>query len=294
MPRKAERIIIGETSITYLIDGVGLFNPEATMPAVDWAANHDCLEESQLVLPFGSFLVRAGDQKILVDLALGGMDMKVPGVAHMKGGELLQSLAAEGLSPDDIDTVVYTHLHVDHIGWTTDVAPVPNAPEPKAPSGLTFARARHVMTEAEWRYWTGEAAGELGGPDTEATIKPLQDVIEFVQDGDTLAPGVTIEVTAGHTPGHLAVVVHDPSGDHSESVFIAGDLFHSPVEIADTVCTFASDVDPERVRAVRDGVLQRPDTVIAAGHFTHGAFGRATPVGDTYTWTPIGHAPTAG
>ncbi|GAB2743097.1 MBL fold metallo-hydrolase [Kitasatospora kifunensis] len=293
MPRTTDRITIGETSISYLIDGHGVHNPDTMMPGVDWSAHPGSLEDGQLILTFGSFLIRAGTQKILVDLALGEMDVNLPGLAHVKGGRLLQSLAAEGLSPDDIDTVVYTHLHLDHIGWTSDVAPVPNTPKPKSPSGLTFARARHLMAEAEWRHWTTEAAGEMGGPDAEATIKPLDGVVEFIGNGDTIAPGITVEDTSGHTPGHLAVVVRDPSGASTESVFIAGDIFHAPVELADPTCVFSSDVNPGQARAVRNRVLQRPDTVIAAGHFTNGVFGRVTPTGGTYTWTPVGHPPTS-
>ncbi|MFJ5273521.1 MBL fold metallo-hydrolase [Streptomyces sp. NPDC088358] len=293
MARPADRITIGETSITYLADGFGAHNPDTMMPGVDWTAHPGVLDDGQLVLTFGSFLVRAGNRNILVDLALGEMDVEIPGLAHVKGGELLRSLAAEGLSPDDIDTVVYTHLHLDHIGWTSDVAPVPTEPGKRTPSGLTFSRARHLMARAEWEYWTRAAAGEMGGPDAEATIQPLDGVVEFVRDGDTIAPGVTVENTSGHTPGHLAVAVRDPSGASAESVFIAGDILHAPVEIADPTCVFSSDVDPDQARAVRDRVLRRPDTVIAAGHFTTGVFGRVTPAGSGYAWTPVGRAPTA-
>lgn len=145
----ADRIAIGETLITCLADGFGAHNPDSMMPGVDWAAHPGSLEDGQLVLTFGSFLIRTGGRKILVDLALGDMDADIPGLAHVKGGRLLESLVAEGLSPDDIDMVVYTHLHLDHIGWTSDVAPAPNGPEKKAPSRLTFAWARHLMAEAE-------------------------------------------------------------------------------------------------------------------------------------------------
>lgn len=133
-----------------------------------------------------------------------------------------------------------------------------------------------------------------GGPDAEVTIKSLEGVIEFIRGGDIIAPGVTVEDTSGHTPGHLAVVVRDPSGADTEAVFIAGDIFHAPVEIADPMCAFSSDVDPDQARAVRDRVLQRPDTVIAAGHFTNGVFGRVTPSASAYTWTPVGHALASG
>ncbi|MEU9285518.1 MBL fold metallo-hydrolase [Streptomyces sp. NPDC048275] len=95
---------------------------------MDWTTRPGYLEDGQLILSFGSFLIRAGGRRILVDLAVGKVDVDLPGVARLKGGSLLQNLAAEGLSTDGIDTVVYTHLHLDHVGWTSDVAPLPNAP----------------------------------------------------------------------------------------------------------------------------------------------------------------------
>lgn len=92
MPHTADRITIGETSITYLADGFGVHNPDAMMPGVDWAAHPGSLEDGQLVLRFGSFLVRAGEQNILVDLALGEMDVEIPGLAHVKGASSSRAL----------------------------------------------------------------------------------------------------------------------------------------------------------------------------------------------------------
>jgi hypothetical protein len=126
-------------------------------------------------------------------------------------------------------------LHLDHIGWTSDTAPLPNAPNPNAPSGLIFSRARHVLAEANgWRYWTTEAAGATAGPEAEAVIKLLEGVVEFVKSGDTIASGVTVEDASGRPPGHLAVVEQDPPGIGTGSAFIVGDLLQAPLEIADS------------------------------------------------------------
>ncbi|MFD4508471.1 MBL fold metallo-hydrolase [Streptomyces sp. NPDC058457] len=291
-PAKRSRITVGDTTITYLPDGFGAHNPDTLFPGVDWTTRPGHLEDGQLVLTFGSFLIQAGDRRILVDLATGKIDVDVPGIARLEGGELLRNLAAEGLSAADIDTVVYTHLHLDHVGWTSDVAPLPGAPAAAAPTGLTFAGARHLMSEAEWQYWTTREA-ELGGPDPEAVLKPLQGVVEFVGGGDLLAPGVTVEATPGHTPGHLAVVVRDPSGRGTEEVWIVGDVLHSPAQVADPDLAFASDVAPDQAREVRDRLLGRPDTVIAAGHFMDDVFGRVTRAGATRVWTPVGDSPAS-
>jgi len=87
----------------------------------------------------------------------------VPELASFTGGTLLKSLAAEGLSPDDIDTVVFTHLHHDHVGWTSNIAPAPNGGSQQPATALTFSRARHLVAGAEWDYWNGTA--EMTGPD---------------------------------------------------------------------------------------------------------------------------------
>ncbi|WP_405878409.1 MBL fold metallo-hydrolase [Streptomyces sp. NBC_01136] len=291
-PAKRSQITIGATTITYLPDGFGAHNPDVLFPGVDWTTRPGHLEDGQLILSFGSFLIRAGDQRILVDLAVGKIDVNVPGIAHLKGGALLHNLAEEGLTADDIDTVVYTHLHLDHVGWTSDVAPLPNAPATDSPTGLTFGRARHLMSQDEWQYWSARTA-TMGGPDAEAVLKPLDGVVEFVSSGDSIAPGVTVEATPGHTPGHLAIVVRDTSGASTESAYIVGDILHSPAQVFDPALVFSSDVVPDQARAVRDRVLQRPDTVIAAGHFTDDVFGRVTSAGDTHAWTPADGAPSS-
>ncbi|MEV6054300.1 MBL fold metallo-hydrolase [Streptomyces sp. NPDC052107] len=132
----------------------------------------------------------------------------------------------------------------------------------------------------------------MGGPDAEAVLKPLHGVVEFVRSGDTIAPGVTVEATPGHTPGHLAIVVRDPSGGSTESACIVGDILRSPAQITAPTLTFSSDIDPDQARTERDRVLKRPDTVIAAGHFTDDVSGRVAQAGDAYTWTPVGGSPS--
>lgn len=97
-----------------------------------WAAHAEFLgAEGRFPVSIGSFLVRTADRAILVDLGLGAVDFAVPELATFRGGRLLDSLAAEGLTPDEIDTVFFTHLHHDHVGWTSNVA----LPRPCRPIG---------------------------------------------------------------------------------------------------------------------------------------------------------------
>lgn len=279
-PAQRSQLTLGATTITYLPDGFSALDPEIMFPGADWSAHPGHLHDGRLVLSFGSFLIRTGGRNILVDLGAGQADADLPNVGRTQGGLLLDSLAGEGLSRDDIDTVVYTHLHRDHVGWTTDVSPF--ASTPRAPTGLTFRRARHLLSEPEWRYWSRPSA--TGGPDPKLILEPLDGAVEFVSDGDEIAPGVRVLSLPGHTPGHIAITVRDPAGDAPESVVIVGDVMHSAAQVSAPGLTFATDVDRAQARAAREHVLTRPATVIAAGHFTGAVFGRVT--GEPPLWAP--------
>ncbi|MEU3980409.1 MBL fold metallo-hydrolase [Streptomyces sp. NPDC026672] len=288
-PARSAHLRIGSTTLTYLPDGHGVHPAATVFPEADRSVLHDYLDdEGQVILSFGSFLLRTGGRRILVDLGMGAADFRIPGVGRIRSGSLLESLAGEGLSPQDIDTVVYTHLHRDHVGWTSDVSAHPADPDgpASAPAALTFPRARHLVAEAEWTYWTKEADADAGGPDPRGVLEPLGDVVGFLGDGDEVAPGVTVRLTAGHTPGHLALEVTDPDGPGSERVLIVGDVLHSAAQIAEPGWSFFADVDARLALTTREKVLAEPGTILAAGHFSGQVFGRVEHSTSGTTWLP--------
>ncbi|WP_220140238.1 MBL fold metallo-hydrolase [Kitasatospora acidiphila] len=199
-----------------------------------WATHSEFLDErGWFPVSIGSFLARAGGRVVLVDLGLGAVDFAIPGVASFKAGAMPESLAGEGLTPADVDTVVYTHLHHDHVGWTSDVAPAPGFPEGREVGGLTFRAARHLVSAAEWRHWEGR--GAFPGPDAKAVQEPLGGVTGFVADGEEIAPGVRILPTPGHTPGHSSLVVTDPAGADDRRLIVLGDIMHFSHTVHPTV-----------------------------------------------------------
>ncbi|WP_042431275.1 MBL fold metallo-hydrolase [Streptacidiphilus anmyonensis] len=270
-PQRSQ-LALGTTTITYLPDGFATLDPGTFFPGADWSAHPGHIHDGSLVLSFGSFLIRMPDRNILVDLAVGNADTDLPGVGHMQGGLLLDNLAGERLSRDDIDTVVYTHLHQDHVRWTTDASPF--ASTPRTPTDLTFRRARHLVSEREWQHWSDPST--TGGPDRDLILEPLTGAIEFVQDGNTIAPGVDVLSLPGHTPGHIGITVRDPASSAPQSVLIVCDVLHSTAQISDPALAFATDTDRAQARAAREHVLAHPASVIAAGHFTGAVFGRVT------------------
>jgi glyoxylase-like metal-dependent hydrolase (beta-lactamase superfamily II) len=286
-PAARAQVRLGDTTVTYLPDGYGRVNPAAAFPSSadgGWATHAEFLDpDGWLPVSIGSFLIRTPDRAILVDLGLGAVDFTVTGLAAFKAGSLLDALAAEGLRPAQIDTVVFTHLHHDHVGWTSEIAPTPDTLGDRQADGLTFPNARHLVAEPEWKHWAGSR--EVIGPDPLAVQTLLAGRLEFVSDGEELAPGVQILSTPGHTPGHQSLVVTYPDDDLR--MIILGDVMHCQVQVTESSWGFVFDTDTEQAHLTREKLLHELEdehTLLAAGHFTGNVFGRVLPSVPRRAW----------
>ncbi|MEU4547475.1 MBL fold metallo-hydrolase [Nonomuraea dietziae] len=291
-PASRAQVDIGDTTVTYLPDGHGWVDPFAFFPSSapdGWAAHAEFLNsDGRFPVSIGSFLIRTGERVLLVDLGLGPVEYAIPGAVAFRGGELVASLEAEGLAPSDVDTVVFTHLHHDHVGWVSDVSPAPAFPDGGVVTGLTFTGARHLVHEDEWRHWIARPG--FPGPDATAVQAPLADRIEFAGDGDEVAPGVRVMATPGHTPGHLSLVVTDPAGHDERRLIVLGDVMHCQVQVVESHWTFRFDVDPDQGLATRERLLkelQRPHTLLAGGHFAGQVFGQVLPPEPRRAWAVL-------
>jgi glyoxylase-like metal-dependent hydrolase (beta-lactamase superfamily II) len=286
-PATRTQEILGGTTVTFIPDGEVRLAPEVLFPKSGdhgWDRHAPYLDsDGRLPVSVGSFLVRTSSANVLVDLGLGNVDFDVPGLAHFRGGALLDSLAAEGLRAGDIDAVIYTHLHHDHVGWTSTHAPAPNVTRPERAPALTFTNARHFVHPVEWKHWLG--VDELTGPDVAAVQNPLKEVVEFIDESRDVLPGIRAIPTHGHTPGHVSLLVNDPAS--SERLLVLGDVMHSQVQIAETDWSFLFDSDPARGTQVRIELLQKytdAHTIIAGGHFAGSVFGRFLSPATSYRW----------
>jgi glyoxylase-like metal-dependent hydrolase (beta-lactamase superfamily II) len=267
-PAPQSSINVGDIRITYLPDGEGHFVPTAVLPASSeeaWQAHQQWLDDNgRVVTTFGGFLIETGDHKIVVDLGFGDQSAEFPDFGTLTGGRFLDSLKQTGVSLDDVDTVIFTHLHVDHTGWTS-----------RAEGGgrtLTFTKARHLATGPEWEHWSKPDESGVG-PNPEAVINPLQSRIEEVGDGQTVAPGVTMRSTPGHTPGHQSVVISSGSA----RAIITGDVLWCPAQLPESEWSVVFDVDAGLARRTRDQLLaelEGSETVLACSHFANAVFGR--------------------
>lgn len=281
LPAPLDSITVGDIKITYLPDGDGRMAPTIVFPAGDqafWDAHGEYLDEDGKVLvSVGGFLVETGDRKIVVDTGFGDMVVPFPPVDGVfRGGRFLDSLKQTGVDPADVDTVVYTHLHLDHVGWTAQ------------DGSLTFSNARHVAGAGEWDFWRAVTDENLAGvgPHPEAVQAPLESRLDAASDGETVAPGMNVMATPGHTPGHVSVVVS--SG--AERAIILGDVLHCPLQLDESQIEIIFDVDAAVARQTRERITRElegsPQTLVGSSHFSGSVFGRVVP-GQGRRWVTL-------
>jgi glyoxylase-like metal-dependent hydrolase (beta-lactamase superfamily II) len=272
--------------VTFVNDGVGRTHPDTFLPppeGMDWSRHKQYLDEDGMVVhSMGGFLIETHGQKVLVDLGLGNKRIEpgeIPGFGLFEGGPLLDNLRAAGCGPEDIDRIVYTHLHLDHIGWTSRLVSGMTGTR----WALTFPHASYTCPRAEWEFWA--AMDHWAGPQPEEHKALLENRIHFSEDGETVAPGVTLMATPGHTPGHSAVVV----ADGAERLFILGDAVICPVQLTHSEWGAMTEVDAALARKSRDMLieqLERSDSSAACSHFTDFAFGRLVRAEGKRYWSP--------
>lgn len=282
MPKIADvsAVTIGNTKVTFLPDGGGIVNPLALYPASTeegWQAYPQLLDsDGKFITSIGGYLIETGERKIAVDTGIGPVSIDFPGFGPFSGGKYLESLAKTGVKPEDVTDVVFTHLHLDHVGWTTlDV---------DGERRLLYPNARYMVTATEWEFWHG--GNNPAGPHPEFVQKPLENRLEMMAGGDTLAPGITVLSTPGHTPGHISLLI--TAGD--ERFYLLADVLHGAMQIEEPDWSVAFDIDAEVARQTRDSLyeeLVKPNTLVAANHFSDAVFGRIVETGGRRKWQAL-------
>ena len=182
----------------------------------------------------------------------------------------LPALEAAGLSAEDVDTVVITHMHGDHIGGliTEDGAE-------------TYANARYITAEAEFDFWAGAENDNFN-----AKVRPLAEKMTFIGDGGTVVSGITGMLAAGHTPGHMVYMIE--SG--GEQLLLMADLANHYVwSLAYPDWEVRFDRDKEAAAATRRKVLgmAAADKMPIIGyHMPFPAVGYVDTRGDGFHYVP--------
>jgi len=270
-------ITIGDHTIIPVVDSV-VRNPPTRMFPTTWPAAPDAYAQylgpdGLLEMFMGGYVLRSGDRLVLIDTGVGPDGWNTPSGAQMPGGHLIDNLRAVGLEPDAFTDVLCTHLHRDHVGWTSlHGRPV-------------FPNATYRCHRADWRYFVEEERdGHFSAPEL---LTPIESRFEMWDGSRTLFPGVDVVAAPGHTPGSSIVVV---SADSGERAMLLGDVVHCPVELVDEELETIGDVDPVLGKATRDRLareLEDTSTHIAAAHFPGLEFGRLLHGEPKRRWLPL-------
>jgi glyoxylase-like metal-dependent hydrolase (beta-lactamase superfamily II) len=266
---------VGDATVVALADGAGpYFQPrERSFPGAtpDHWRRADTLDPAAVTgdgewwLQFRCYAIRLDDGRtVLVDTGIGPADSLAGGWTP-KPGRLPEELAAAGLDPDDVETVVLTHLHTDHLGWAV------------AGSQPYFRNARYLLQQADH-----DAIDERNPGLREQLIDPLRAAgqLSLVDGGVRLAGPVRVVATPGHTPGHQSVLLD--TGD--DLVLVTGDLLVHAVQLVDPELPYGFDADPaaaRRSRRERLAELVARGGLLATSHLSE-PFLTVTPSG----WVP--------
>lgn len=260
MPQAAQ---YGNASIHRIIDidpftlPLPFLFPGASIEALGDAAakldgTHIDLANSGVHLAVQSHLIRFGGKTILIDTCVGEHKKRParPAWHQRSDSPYLANLAACGCTPDDIDIVMCTHLHTDHIGWNTRLVSGQWVP--------TFAKARYLVSERELSLTAKEAAER---PDAnhgsyQDSVLPIVErgLFDVVHGGDMIADGATIISLPGHTLGQIGLELD--SGAGSNTVF-CGDAIHSPVQVYQPQWTSAFCQNAPQAISTRTALLAR-------------------------------------
>ena len=276
---------IGKVKISRVVEmevtgGSRFILPDATRDACSgyrWMFPHFMDDAGNLVMSIHALVVDTGERRIVVDTCIGNdKERDIPTWSHLQTS-FLRDLEAAGYPRESIDTVLCTHLHVDHVGWNTMLVDGEWLP--------TFPNARYLVGETEWRYWDGRDSSATVLADS---VRPVVDagLVDFVAVDHVVCDEVRLEPTPGHTPGHVSVRI---SSAGSEAL-ITGDCIHHPCQMTRTDWCSSADYDQVQGRATRETLLERmvdSDVLVIGTHFATPTAGHVKRYEDGGYWLAV-------
>jgi glyoxylase-like metal-dependent hydrolase (beta-lactamase superfamily II) len=279
MASSTESFSVGDIPCIAISDGTfsyptnWIFSNVPPEQVEDSLRSHD-LPLNQVVSPYTCLVVKAGKHKVLIDTGADGMAPTT--------GELLKHLKAEGITPEEITTVVLTHAHPDHIGGVLDAARKP-----------AFPNARYVMSRTEWDFWTSDPDLRNNGLDDHVKellvscarnkLPPLQECIELLDGEKEIVPGVYAIPAPGHTPGHMALVI---SSSKEQLLHMSDSVLH-PMHMEHPAWRNVFDLSEDTAATTRRRLLDRAaaeNASVLAYHFPFPGRGRVKNNGNAWKW----------
>jgi glyoxylase-like metal-dependent hydrolase (beta-lactamase superfamily II) len=225
--------------------------------------------------PYICLLVNTGEYHVLIDAGANGLAPQT--------GRLLQNLQSGGISPEDIDVVILTHGHPDHIGGIT-----------LEDGRLAFTNARYAMRKEEWDFWTSKQAEDRLDEHSRGlllevarkNLPPIQGQLDLIDREREIVPGIHAIAAPGHTPGHMALAIS--SG--GELLLCISDTVLHPIHIEQPEWCALVDLIPDEVVATRRRILSQAGAekaLVMAFHFPFPGLGYISQTGEQWKWQPL-------
>jgi glyoxylase-like metal-dependent hydrolase (beta-lactamase superfamily II) len=271
-----QRWRIGDVTVTKIVEleavgGSRFILPEATREAVRpiaWLRPHFADDEGRLRMSVHALVVDAPGRRVIVDTCIGNdkQHRAIPGWNDLHTA-FLADLALAGYPRDGIDTVLCTHLHVDHVGWNTMLVDGRWVP--------TFPRARYLMGRVEFEHWRAQRGDPAHAAVFADSVAPVFDagLVDLVATDHRLSDELSLVPTLGHTPGHVSLRI----ASRGEEALITGDFLHHPCQMARPHWRSTADHDPGQAERTRRAMLERlagSRTLMIGTHFADPTAGR--------------------
>lgn len=278
------RLMLGAFEITALSDGTDDLPVDQlltnTTKAKTELALHNAFEASPLETSVNAFLINTGARLILVDTGAGAMFGPTL-------GKLISNLKAAGYQPEQIDEVLITHLHPDHVGGLVS--------DGKA----SFPNAQVFVSKADADFWLSKAnldaapeSSKVFFTDAVSAVGPYIAAQHFsIFDGSTeITPGIRTVSLPGHSPGQTGYAVES----QGQKLLIWGDVVHvEAVQFDDPSVTIAYDASPETAEAERNKQFQKAASegyLVASAHLAFPGFGHVRASGKAFQWVPVNYS----
>ena len=285
MAGNGNQVRVGNVEITSLSDGILEFDLCNFFPNHksddEWQPYMQHLtDEHKVRFNLASYLIRSEGRTLLVDTGMGARPADDP---ETPWGELMQDFETHGLRTGDVDMVVMTHLHRDHVGWNLT---------PRADDGSkfepTFPRARYWMSVKDWEACHDPDVMPTRFPNAATTVWPLEELglIELMDGEYSLTSELTAIPSPGHTPGHMSIRI----SSQGEQAIILGDAIHNQAQVHETHWVSRADMDPEQTRITRSSLmdqLEQEGMLGIIGHFPAPGFGKVVRLEGRRYWQAL-------
>ena len=259
---------VGQVKITRVIEmevagGTKFILPQATPEEVlkmPWLIPHFADEDGKLIMSIHALLIETPSHKMIVDTCIGNdKERNIPSWSNLQL-PFLEDLQIAGSDRMEIDVVMCTHLHVDHVGWNTMLVDGEWVP--------TFPNARYLIGKKEYEYWDNADPGELNGGVMEDSVRPVFEagLVDLVEMDHQVCKEIRFEPTTGHTPGHVSIHI----SSQGQEALITGDCIHHPCQIEKLDWASSADYDQSASTATRRDLMARyadQNILIIGTHF---------------------------